>query len=241
MGVDRGRLSPQQAMCATGRDAGSDSCFLLWARRPGHAESAHPFFYGNDVVTQKFHTLGYLRMIEAINAGENVPRLLLRLFKDKRKPVGAALLSGALCGLLATYSAARSAGYKAVCTDPAIKEFMSGSDDRISFDLTQALNTSDLELQSAAGEYLIALSLFCAGLKGKVSVTPVQAQVAPAAAPIAVQIVGMPERVTETQVSRDTSTQEIVSTLNIQRDRHAVSAASDAARARLTTQTGSLL
>lgn len=126
------------------------------------------------------------------------------------------IFAGAVSDLLATYVAVRSAGLAPQSADSEIDAFLQSPASVMAAQLTQKLSKADHS--PWANSCLSAMVSAVSTHRDKIT-WPAPTAVAPAAPePIAVRVVGMPDRVTETAVTYDTKTGDIKSTTQTERD-----------------------
>ena len=153
------------------------------------------------------HTV-HARILEAINQGEDLAELLNGLFRTHDKCQN--LLAPALYMLSHCYQAARDAGQAERQADPAIVEFMSGSLERILFDLNVSVNTDPSLVSRQLSAMVISINAYRqAGFRWTAPV------VSPA--PVPVSVVEMPVFVTTTEVKRNPKTLEITGSVATQK------------------------
>lgn len=138
---------------------------------------------------------------DTLTSGGCVAKLLNDLSRNQTAQT-AGIYSGAVSCLLGTYLAVRDAGYKCKSTDPEIDAFLQSPGSVMAAALTQKFAQAD------GGEWLsVRLSALVAEVvsrREKISRAPAAAA-PPAPEPLAVRVVGMPDRVTETSVKYDGS------------------------------------
>lgn len=158
--------------------------------------------------------MGFDRIEDAIRKGEPLSELVKRLLSEAVQPFGAGLLIGAAECLIGVFCALRGHGVKSFCApELGLQSFLEGTPERMRAEWMQAISAGRID------EARRMLLLLCSTLEqwhGRYTftVTPAPAQGANA---LPVRLVGMPERVTETAVLRD-SDMEIISTTTRQFD-----------------------
>lgn len=148
--------------------------------------------------------LGRTRMLEAINSGEELSKVLNSLLANPR--ANALMLVGAASALVGCHCAGREILTDGTaCTTGPEAAFLGGSVKSIDFELSKALNEGDFSLFA---RYLSALVGSVANIK---RATNCHFEIPMCAVPVqAVQIVGMPDRRVTTEFERDPETMEIV-------------------------------
>lgn len=151
----------------------------------------------------------HVRILEAINQGEDLAELLNGLFRNEARCRD--MLGPALGTLSDCYRAARDAGHIQIQTDPELNEFMAGTLERILFELNISVNTNT-PLASRQITALVAAINTCrkAGFRW---FTPTQST-----PPTPVSVVEMPRRITTTEVKRDPKTNAITGSVQTEMD-----------------------
>jgi len=141
-------------------------------------------------------TLGYRRFIEAHRRGEDLVKLLNDLLATRHQGGGAEVLSGALSALMASYDALVAAGCRIHCAnDDRVDALLAGPPTARAVALSLALNAAD---GAAASQLLSGIVQAVQALRGYVDWRD-----APDPQPLAVRVVGMPDRITRTRIERD--------------------------------------
>lgn len=143
----------------------------------------------------KTDNLVHARVIDAINDGEDLAAFFNDLLRNWR--TGSNLIGPAVYMLAHCFVVARDGGFAVGQPDTSVSSFLSASQTRMLFDLNLSLNSNPV----LAGEQLSGLvaAINFARNSGCTWSIPDQ----PQKAPIAVSIVSMVERVTKTELERD--------------------------------------
>lgn len=134
-------------------------------------------------------------VVEALNCGEDMAAFFSDLLQNRH--ANNQLIGPAVFMLTSCYVLAREKGFIVCPPEDPMVDFLGASQNRILFDLTKSLNANPV----LAGDQLSGLvgGINCARRAGCTWHIPDQ----PEQAPIPVEIVGMVDRVTRTEVMRD--------------------------------------
>jgi hypothetical protein len=143
--------------------------------------------------------LGATVFRECLASGGDIGAHLNELFNLPRNDTTGAMLSGALGELLRVYEAIRAAGHLEHFADADVDAFMHGTPSAMAAKLTLALNPQDA---AWINKFLAPLVTAVDTHREKITFTSAEPTPPP---PLAVQIVGMPERVTTSKVTYDKS------------------------------------
>ena len=148
-------------------------------------------------------------MLEAVNQGEDLAELLNSLFRTHAQCQ--TLLSPAIVMLTRCYQAARDTGQVADQPDAELDKFMTGSFERMLFELNVSINSDCALASRQLGALIFAVDAFReAGFRWSV--------IARSQPPMPVTVVEMPLRVTTTEVKRDPKTNAVTGSVQTEMD-----------------------
>lgn len=143
--------------------------------------------------------LGAAALRETLTSGGDIGAHLNELFNLPRNATTGAMLSGALGELLRLYTAIHAAGHVGRCADAEVDAFIHGTPNARAAKLTLSLNPQN---NAWINKFLAPLVTVVDTHREKLTFTSAEPTPPP---PLAVQIVGMPERVTTSKVTYDKS------------------------------------
>lgn len=167
-------------------------------------------------------TMGMTAFRDTLTSGGDIASLLGDLYINSTSTT-TDIFVGAVSSLLAAYVNVRAAGLAPHVEDTDLDKFLHGAGSAMAASLTQKMaQVLDSRTDDAANRWMeVRLSAMVrAVVAHRDRITwPAPTAAAPAAPePIAVRVVGMPDRVTETAVTYDTKTGDIKSTTQTERD-----------------------
>ena len=164
-------------------------------------------------------SLGAHRLIEAVQSGENLGELLSHLADHRHTQAGAELFGGAVSALVGCFVALRRAGVRPAAEhDAELERFLRATPVAMASELNLMLATSAVDPLATR---LSALCGIVAAMRERVDVaTALQLAglAQPAAPPLEIRIVAMPERESTSTVERHPGTKEITGARITERD-----------------------
>jgi hypothetical protein len=154
--------------------------------------------------------LGWMRMMDAINGTEDPSILLNGLFASRN--TNADLISGAISCLVDCYRVSIEKGVRVQLFDKTMHAFMAGTSTNMRFELCRSLNAVDGRIAGLQVSELVSAIHAMRLLGCRWSHTRAEPQ------PLPVRVVGMPERVTITDVVRAAGTNQITGSKQVVTD-----------------------
>jgi hypothetical protein len=160
------------------------------------------------------HTAGALALRDTIRSGGDIARLLNSLHSDATQET-TAILTGSVSYLLTTYLKLRDANLAPRFVDEELDQFMQAPATAMAATLTQKMSRRGTEAWVSSR---LTAMVHTVNLHREKLTFPEPVAIAPAPPePIAVRVVGMPDRVTESSVKYDADG-NIKSTTQTERD-----------------------
>lgn len=159
---------------------------------------------------QKYNDLGRQLFLEQVRAGKPCLPVLRETFGFYGQP-SFQVFVGAMSAAMGLLEGTFERGVRFRSDDARASAIVQKSPAAITIDLNRSFDSNDL---LAVAEIVIAVAGAVDGLQGKIAVGP---DINPPAGPLEVVVKSMPERTTETTISRDDNG-SIVASLQVERD-----------------------